>query len=82
MNTNPKAWPPFLCSGCRDVEIPAGHDHAILPGGGILCRECFAAYEGDVQILAPNRAAAVAALTARGFMTPATPKPATKETKK
>ncbi|GEP49078.1 hypothetical protein FVP74_09350 [Microbacterium saccharophilum] len=73
MNTNPKAWPPFYCSGCRDVEIPAGHDHGILPSGGILCQECFAAYGGDVQILAPNRAAAVAALTARGQMTPATP---------
>lgn len=70
MITNPKAYLPFLCSGCRWHEIPAGADHGILPNGSILCRECFAAYEGDVQILAPNRAAAVAALTERGFMAP------------
>lgn len=72
MLTNPKAYLPFLCSECRGAEIPPGADHGILPDGGILCRECFAGYEGDVQILAPNRAAAVAALTERGFMTPVT----------
>lgn len=73
MNTNPKAYLPFLCSGCRGAEIPPLADHGILPSGAILCRACFAAYEGDVQILAPNRAAAVAALTGRGQMTPETP---------
>ncbi|WP_448237825.1 hypothetical protein [Microbacterium paulum] len=71
MITNPKAYRPFTCSSCYWYELPARADHGILPGGGILCRECLATYEGDVQILAPNRAAAVAALTARGFMTPA-----------
>lgn len=71
MITNPKSYRPFTCSSCYWYELPARADHGILPDGSILCRDCFAAYEGDVQILAPNRAAAVAALTARGQMTPA-----------
>lgn len=74
MLTDPKAYPPFFCAECWGEELPPGADHAILPGGEILCRECFAEYDGPVQILAPNRAAAVAALTARGQMTPATTK--------
>lgn len=69
-STNPAAYPPFTCSGCGDVEIRAGQDHGILPGGGILCRRCFARYDGEIAVLAPNRAAAVAILTARGYMTP------------
>lgn len=73
MITNPKAYRPFTCSECYDVEIPPGQDHGILPDGGILCRECFATYEGEIAVLAPNRAAAVAVLTARGQMTPVTP---------
>lgn len=79
MITKPSAYAPFTCSECYDVEIPAGSDHGILPGGGILCRQCFARYDGDVDVLAPNRAAAVAALTARGRMAASTP---TKGTKK
>lgn len=73
MLTDPKAYPPFFCAECWGEELPPRADHPILPGGEILCRECFAEYTGDVQILAPNRAAAVAALTARGQMTLATP---------
>ncbi len=70
MSTNPYAYAPFTCSGCGDVEIAAKHDHGILPGGGILCPRCFAKYDGDVAVLAPDRAAAVAILTARGRMNP------------
>ena len=70
MITNPKAYLPFLCSGCRWHEIPPGADHGILPDGSILCRACFAGYDGEIAVFAPNRAAAVAALTARGQMTP------------
>ena len=73
MITNPKAYRPFTCASCYWYELPARADHGILPGGEILCPECFAAYEGEIAVLAPNRAAAVAVLTARGFMTPVTP---------
>lgn len=79
MITNPYAHPPFTCSECYDVEIPARADHGILPSGGILCRECFATYAGEIAVLALNRAAAVAVLTARGFMTPETPNTDPKE---
>lgn len=68
ISTNPRAFAPFECSGCRLVDIPAGSDHGILPTGGILCRRCFAKYDGEVAVLAPDRAAAVAVLTTRGFM--------------
>ncbi|GAA1913597.1 hypothetical protein GCM10009775_02840 [Microbacterium aoyamense] len=74
MTTNPYAYAPFTCSGCMKREIPANGDHGILPSGGILCRRCFAKHDGEVAVLAPNRAAAVAVLTARGFMAAPTTK--------
>lgn len=73
MSTNPRVFAPFLCSGCREVEIPPKADHGILPNGGILCRRCFVSYSGDVAVLAPDRAAAVAWLTEHGRLNTNTP---------
>lgn len=72
MSLDPKAYLPFTCTECRWEEIPARKDHGILPDGRILCRECFAAYDGEIDVFCPDRAAAVAVLTARGQMTPVT----------
>mgnify|MGYP000862433301 CR=1 FL=1 len=73
MITNPKAYRPFTCSSCYWYELPARADHGILPGGGILCQECFATYEGGIAVFAPDRAAAFAWLSDHGYMTPETP---------
>lgn len=70
ISTNPRAHPPFRCSICGDVELPPRADHPILPGGAVLCRDCLIAYDGEIEVFAPNRAAAVAALS---HMTPVTP---------
>lgn len=68
MITNPYAYRAFTCASCYWYELPARADHGILPKGTIFCSRCFADYDGEIAVLAPDRAAAVAWLTQHGYM--------------